>query len=273
MKRILLGLALALNLTPGSPAAEKDPDLMQTRHTFKTTLKQSVSFDYLLHLPDGYEAARKRWPLILFLHGSGERGDDLNKVAFHGPPKLVARAPRARQGETEKQKAARREAIRLVKENFIIVSPQCPTGDLWHADQLAALLDRVEADQRVDPKRIYLTGLSMGGYGTWDLGLAQPGRFAALAPVCGGANTILPLLHRRDKTYGPQQKRLPIWIFHGGQDTGVSPEESHRMVALMKHLGNNNTKLTVYPEAGHDSWTETYANPELYRWFLSHSLP
>jgi predicted peptidase len=273
MKRILLGLTVALILAPVSQAAEQDPDLLQERHNFKTTLKQSVSHDYLLHLPAGYEETRKSWPLILFLHGAGERGDDLNRVAFHGPPKLVTRIPRARKGETEKQKADKREAIRLLKENFVIVSPQCPKDDLWHPENVSALLDHIEKTRRIDRKRIYLTGLSMGGYGTWALGLRQPGRFAALAPICGGLNSITPLLNRRHKQHGPAQSRLPIWIFQGGKDTGVIPNEAHRAKALMERLGNKHVKLTLFPNAGHDSWTDAYADPELYRWFLSHALP
>lgn len=273
MKRLLITLSLVIATSSSVRAAEIEATPGQQGHSFQTTLTQSVDLDYLLHLPTEYSKSKKQWPLILFLHGAGERGDDLSKVAVHGPPNLVSRKPRVRKNETDERKSLRLEAIQMLKEGFIIVSPQCAAGDFWHADHLAALLDRIESKHRVDPKRIYLTGLSMGGYGSWDLGFRHPGRFAAMAPICGGANTIVPLLHGKDSVYGPQQKRLPIWVFHGGKDPVVVPEESQRLVGLMKRLGNTSTKLTIYPNARHDSWTETYANPELYRWFLSHSLP
>ena len=271
MKRILISIATAIALPSG--AADLDPELRQERRSYKATIKQTVEHDFLLHLPKGYADSKKTWPLILFLHGAGERGDDLAKVAFHGPPKLVTRTPRARQNETPEKKAAKRQAMKLLKENFVIVSPQCPQNEHWHGQLLSALLDHIESDFRIDKKRIYLTGLSMGGYGTWELGLRQPERFAAIAPICGGLNSIGPLLNRRDPQLGPAQKRLPIWIFHGGKDSVVIPEESEFAKRLMERLGNQTVKLTIYPEAGHDSWTDTYANPELYRWFLSHSLP
>ena len=252
-------------------AADLDPDLMQTAHRFEAAVTTKVSLPYLRYLPTDYETdSSRRWPLILFLHGAGERGDDLNKVAVHGPPKLVSKQFRARANETEEQKAARLEAVDLLKQNFIIVSPQCPKDTHWRAHELSALLDEIEGTLRVDAKRIYLTGLSMGGFGTWDLGLTQPDRFAALAPVCGGMNTITPLLNRRHPTKGKIQKNLPIWVFHGEEDSTVLPEESRRAVALLRRLGNKKARLTTYPETGHDSWTATYENPELYRWFLAH---
>jgi predicted peptidase len=116
--------------------------------------------------------------------------------------------------------------------------------------------------------RIYLTGLSMGGYGTWDLGLTYPERFAAIAPICGGGQLITVNLSSRDK--GPALKTLGVWAFHGGKDPVVPLEESQRMVAVLKKAGAQDVKLTVYPEARHDSWTETYKNPELYDWLLKH---
>jgi predicted peptidase len=266
-------LALTVTAMTGI-SADIDPDLMQSPHRFETTLTRKVSMEYLLHLPEGYQAdTSRRWPLILFLHGAGERGNDLNKVAVHGPPKLVSRQVRTRKGESPEEKAARQTAAELLRKNFIIASPQCPSNTRWHAQELAALLDEVEKSLRVDRQRIYLTGLSMGGYGTWDLGLGLPERFAALAPIRGGLNTITPLLNRRHPTRGPIQRDLPIWIFHGEKDGTVPPEESHRAVDLLKRLGCRNVKLTTYPEAGHDSWTATYENPELYRWFLEHTTP
>ena len=143
---------------------------------------------------------------------------------------------------------------------FIVASPQCPTGEWWDADALGALVDEVEERHAVDPDRIYVTGLSMGGYGTWRLAQAQPERFAAIAPVCGGGNP----------TRASAIKHLPIWVFHGAKDEVVRPRESEQMVEALRAAGATEVRFTVYPEAGHDSWTVTYDNPELYEWFLAH---
>lgn len=220
----------------------------QTARSLSTSITKKIDVQYMLHLPKGYDAeGDKEWPLILFLHGAGERGDNLEKVTVHGPPKL------AKKGK---------------ELGFIIVSPQCPTNQSWDRDTLLTLLDEVEKKHKVDSRRIYLTGLSMGGFGTWDLGLKHAKRFAAIAPICGGGVTIDLLMSRRKKDH-PMNK-LPIWAFHGAKDTVVLPSESERLVNVLKK-NNPRVKLTIYPEANHDSWTATYDNPELYKWFLSHT--
>ena len=219
----------------------------QKAHNLSRRITKPATASYLLFLPEGYEArGKKQWPLILFLHGAGERGTNLNKVTVHGPPKIVKSRP---------------------DFPFIVVSPQCPEGEHWQNDALLALLDEVMANYKVDPKRVYLTGLSMGGFGTWSLGLENPERFAAIAPICGGGDIISILL--TDSKKPTPLKTLPVWAFHGGKDTVVHPEESERMVNALKHIGND-AKLTIYPEAGHDSWTETYNSQALYDWFLQH---
>ena len=216
----------------------------QTAQKFSIERQQVLAADYLLSLPEGYGAdATKRWPLILFLHGAGERGTNIWLVAKHGPPK-----------------------IELAKKEFIIVSPQCSERKIWSNDLLLALLEDIEGKYPVDTKRIYLTGLSMGGFGTWSLGLSHPEKFAAIAPICGGGELITPLLADRAKLAS-----LPVWAFHGAKDPVVPVGETKRMVALMKKYGAAEVKLTIYPDAQHDSWTETYANPELFEWFLKHS--
>ncbi|PWU17393.1 MAG: phospholipase [Verrucomicrobia bacterium] len=203
---------------------------------------------YLMFLPKDYKASEtKRWPMILFLHGAGERGTDIWKVATHGPPKHVNEHP---------------------DFPFIVVSPQCAEDHSWSNDVLLSLLDGVNRKYRVDTNRVYLTGLSMGGYGTWNLGLAFPEKFAAIAPICGGGNFINVLLSQKEKTAA--FKSLPIWAFHGAKDPVVPVSESERMVEAVKKAGIKEVKLTIYPEAQHDSWTQTYANPELYEWFLEH---
>ncbi len=246
---LLLVFALSGCISTKNPSAMKPG---QTAQTFHLERKQVLSADYLLFLPDGYGAdATKRWPLILFLHGAGERGSDVWKVATHGPPK-----------------------IDTTESNFpfIVVSPQCPNGKIWSDDLLLALLDEIESKYAVDTHRIYLTGLSMGGFGTWNLALSHPERFAAVAPICGGGETILITLAKDfDKAQLAKIRSLGVWAFHGGKDPTVSPNESERMVAALKSIGCADVKLTIYPEAQHDCWTQTYANPELFAWLLKHS--
>jgi predicted peptidase len=253
MKNTILCFALLFSLAACSTT--KNSTAMkpgQTAQKFHLERKQVLAADYLLFLPDGYGVdTTKRWPLILFLHGAGERGSDVWKVATHGPPKIDTTA-----------------------ENFpfIVVSPQCPDGQIWSDDLLLALLDDIESKYAVDTHREYLTGLSMGGFGTWNLGLSHPERFAAIAPICGGGETILLTLARDfDHARLPPIKSLGVWAFHGGKDPTVSPDESEHMVNMLKKIGCQDVKLTVYPDALHDSWTQTYANPELFAWFLEHS--
>jgi predicted peptidase len=172
-------------------------------------------------------------------------------VAKHGPPKVDTH---------------------MTNFPFIVVSPQCPDGKIWSNDLLLALLDDVEKQYAVDLHRVYLTGLSMGGYGAWSLGLSYPERFAAMAPLCGGGEYITPYITATDG--GPRKAAMlsmPIWAFHGGKDPVVPTDESRRMVGIMKMLGNKDVKLTIYPEAQHDCWTQTYGNPEIFDWFLQHS--
>lgn len=250
-------------------AQNLDTDLMQTREKFQTQLTKQVELGYLLYLPPGYDAkAAKQWPLILFLHGAGERGTNLAQVSAHGPPKLVKKNPPAPKTETEAARKEREVATQLLKEKFIIVSPQCPTGQRWESETIIALLDSVLARHKVDAARVYLTGLSMGGYGSWALLAKFPERFAAVAPICGGGERIDILLAARERAAA--LKSLPVWAFHGGKDPVVPLVESERMVEALKKAGVKDVQLTVYPEAQHDSWTATYNNPKLYEWFLAH---
>ena len=142
-------------------------------------------------------------------------------------------------------------------------------GSIWSDEAVLALLDEIQEKYRVDLDRVYLTGLSMGGYGTWSLGMKYPDRFAAIAPICGGGSILDVLLVPPGKQGA--LKRLPVWAFHGAKDNVVPLEQSEDMINALKKAGNQNTKLTVYPEAGHDSWTEAYNSQELYDWFLQHT--
>jgi len=242
MNRSLIPLLIFSVLLPGCAGRLEGPQSQPGQHprSFRTKITEEIGIKYLLYLPDGYGKGKKEWPLILFLHGAGERGDDLELVKRHGPPKLVER------GE---------------KLPFIIVSPQCPEGKWWtyETEVLNSLLDHIITHYRVDIRRIYLTGLSMGGYGTWALATEHPERFAAAAPVCGGG---IPYLAYR-------LKDVPVWVFHGARDRVVPVSLSEMMVDALKRNGGT-VRFTVYPEAGHDAWTETYDNPELYEWFLEH---
>lgn len=192
---------------------------------------------YLLYLPTGYEKGKRSWPLLLFLHGAGERGDDPEQLKTYGPPRLLA------------------EGQELP---FIVVSPQCPRGRYWLVPVLTGLLDELCGSLRVDEERIYVTGISMGAYGVWRLAAAQAERLAAIIPICGGG----------DPDEACQMKHLAIWAFHGAKDAVVPLEESEIMVQAVRNCGGA-ARLTIYPEAGHDSWTETYAKPDWHQWLLT----
>ncbi len=201
-------------------------------------LAKKATVHYLLSLPEGYDKQDKS-PLMIFLHGMGERGTDLNRVKAHGPPKIVSKSNTT---------------------PFIIVSPQCPRTEFWKVEKLSKLLDHILATTKADPQRVYLTGLSMGGFGTWAWAASEPQRFAAAIPICGGGNPKI----------AAKLVELPIWVFHGGKDRVVALSKSKAMVDAIKKAKGTKVELTVYPNAGHNSWTKTYNDPEIYKWFLSH---
>ena len=193
---------------------------------------------YLLSLPQGYDAdTSKRWPLLIFLHGSGESGNDLEKVKTHGPPKLIAGGK---------------------KFPFIVVSPQAQPRLGWETETLFHLLQFIKEKYRVDKYRVYLTGLSMGGFGTWALAMKHPEEFAAIIPNCGGG----------DSTEAWKLRHIPVWCFHGALDNVVPPEKDEAMVTAAKR-DNPSVKFTVYPDANHNSWERTYNNDSVYQWLLS----
>jgi predicted peptidase len=214
----------------------------QNAQVFSKKITKVADCNYLLYLPADYDKSKDKWPLMLFLHGAGERGNNINVVKKHGPPKMIT------QGKSF---------------DFIIVSPQCPNNISWpeQTDLLINLLDEIEAKYHVDTDRVYLTGLSMGGFGTWTLAAKYPNRFAAIAPICGGS----------ERYTANRLKKVPVWAFHGAKDPTVPLARSQEMVDAVNKAGGD-AKLTVYPEAEHDSWTQAYNNPELYQWFLSHKI-
>ena len=234
--RLLWGSLLCLaGLTGSAPAQPSEVSPQAAKH-FEAQIKVTAQLDYLLFLPEGYAKSKQRWPLILFLHGAGESGTNLAKLKILGPPKIVESKP---------------------DFPFILVSPQTTRGG-WDPDTLNALLDDIIHRYRVDKDRVCLTGASMGGSGTWRLAAAHPERFAAIAPICG----------RGDPADAKKLARLPIWVFQGAKDPVVRLDSQKAMVEAVKVAGGD-VKFTVYPDAGHDVWTETYNNPELYQWLLN----
>ncbi len=205
---------------------------------FKTEIRKGVMLEtrFLLYLPQQYDSLDRNWPLLLFLHGRGESGEVLELVKRNGPPMMIERGD---------------------PFPFIVVSPQCPDDQRWETriEVLGMLLDRMVERYRVDTSRIYVTGLSMGGQGTWDLAFAYPDRFAAIVPICG----------RTRPEKASLIKDLPVWVFHGALDDVIPLSESENMVNALKALGSP-VKFTVYPEANHDSWTEAYESEELWEW-------
>ena len=173
--------------------------------------------------------------MLLFLHGAGERGDDLELVKVHGPPKMIA------QGRDFP---------------FVVVSPQCPKDEWWSIDALHDLLNEIVETYRIDTARIYVTGLSMGGYATWGLACTYPERFAAVVPICGGG----------DSEKAPLMKEVPTWVFHGAKDEAVPLQQSQEMVDALKAAGSD-VRFTVYPEGGHvEAWQNAYGDPALWEW-------
>lgn len=211
-----------------------------TEHSFDEKIEISVKLDYVLYTPDGYDDSKEDFPLIVFLHGAGERGKDLSKVSVHGPLQYI------KDGN---------------KIDAVILAPLCPDGIYWQPHEVAALVKKVIKESRIDENRVYLTGLSMGGYGVWATGGEYPELFAALAPVCGA-------IYRPIYRNAFHLKKIPIWVFHGALDDVVLPENSNKMVKALKDSGND-VKYTIYPFTNHNSWTETYNNHDLYKWMLA----
>jgi predicted esterase len=204
-------------------------------HDLKQTLGLLTPYHFLLHLPPNYQS-QPRWPLILFLHGAGERGDDLTLVQHEGLCEYLQTHP---------------------EFPFIVISPQCPAHNSWSASMLTDLLDEAMAKYAVDPDRVYVTGLSMGGFGTWDLAAATPQRFAAAVPIAGGD----------DPGDAVRLRRLPLQVFHSSDDPIVPIREDQRIISALQAVGAEVT-FTVYPSFSHDSWTRTYDNPDLWAWLL-----
>ena len=217
--------------------ADHPPEQGEPR-TFHRIVTRRVEGRYLVSFPDTYQDdLHKNWPLLLFLHGAGERGSDLQQVRRHGP--LAASAPD--------------------DLPFVIVAPQCAEEEWWLPDAVGALVDECREVYRIDESRMYATGISMGGTGVWDLAARRPGLFAAIAPVCG----------RADPVRARALRGVPVWAVHGAQDTVIPPEQSRTMVEAVRAAGGT-ARLTMLPDAGHDAWSSTYTKSDIYDWLLQH---
>jgi predicted peptidase len=232
-------------------ADDKDWKSMLEKHTFE--YKDGKPIPYRLLKPDNIDP-KKKYPLVLFLHGAGERGNDNEKQLVHGVAEFA--------------KAENRK-----KYPCFLVAPQCPTGQGWsdflakpgktakkQAEPGAAVFDLIcglTYSLPIDCDRVYITGLSMGGYGTWDLITRNPGFFAAAVPICGGG----------DPTQAEKIAKMPIWVFHGGKDPVVKPERSREMVEAIKKAGGE-PKYTEYPDVGHNSWVKAYQDADMMKWLF-----
>ena len=248
MFKLLPPAAVILMLTHDALAADPPP---LEKHVFEDG---GAKLPYHLLTPSKVEDGKK-YPLVVFLHGAGERGADNEKQLVHGVPQFVANRD---------------------KFPCFLIAPQCPDGKKWvevdwsadthtlpkdpgEVGRLAlALIERSIRELPVDPKRVYITGLSMGGYGTWDLVARRPELFAAAAPVCGGA----------DEATAARIKNVPVWAFHGAKDTAVKPARSRNMIAALEKAGGK-PKYTEYPDVGHNSWDPAYKDPEVFKWLFA----
>jgi len=248
MKTVLFCLALIVSISFSQNANAQDATAKpeagkQVELSFKTS--DGAEVEYLLYVPKNYDAtAETKVPMMLFLHGRGESNGPLSLVAKWGPPKMA-------------------EAGQDMP--FLIVSPQCPKDDRWSSEvqltRLSELIDEITSNYAVNEKKLYLTGLSMGGYGSWYLSAKHPGKFAAVAPICGGG----------ELEFAEKIKDIPIWAWHGDEDRAVPFDKSVEMVEAIKKAGGTSTKFTTLEGIGHNCWSAAYATPQLYQWMLKQS--
>ena len=260
MKQSALVLALALCISALPANAQRQ----ETGFLNRSVNAGGATYRFQVYVPVDW-TAEKKWPVILFLHGAGERGED---------------------GLSETQVGIG-GAIRFHSDRFpaVVVMPQC-RKTIWWTDpameaQVLAALDQEMKEFHGDPERVYLTGLSMGGYGTWSLASKYPTKWAAVVPICGGIR--LPVRRGVPPTsedpspdpYAEAAKQigsaLPIWVFHGGADPTVPVTESRKMVEALRAIGSE-VKYTEYEGIGHNSWDKAYGEPELPTWLFAHRL-
>lgn len=237
---------------------------MKTGFLQREIKSNGQTFCYQVFVPEEFTRTKK-WPVILFLHGAGERGTDCESQTQVGIGPAIRR--------------------HLAEFAALVVMPQCRPDSVWIGameEQALAALDQTMAEFNGDPQRTYLTGLSMGGYGTWYLAARHPGKFAALAPVCGGIipppGRLFPLhalkLVPSDQPHASIARKIgktPVWIFHGEADPVIPVAESREMNAALQALGGN-VRYTEYPGVGHNAWDDAYAETEFWSWLFSQAL-
>jgi predicted peptidase len=239
--------ALGAAARPASGFRAPPRVLLPGQHAYSSTVGH-VRVRYLLYAPAGYTSGTRRWPLIVFLHGSGERGTDPRELQAQPLPETLAGTTRF---------------------PAVVLSPQLPPPYTWWSDFFApvdALVRRLESRYRIDPRRVYVTGLSLGGFGTWSYGLLHPRRFAALVPIAGG--------YIQGSTAVPNDicalRAMPIWAFHGADDTTVYPYQSEVLVRALRRCGSKLVRFTLYRGVDHmGSWRRAYSDPALWKWLFA----
>jgi predicted peptidase len=229
----VVAAAMAVILTFRYYSFERPP-------VFTICAEEEASYPYLLCLPERYLVDDSHWPLLIFLHGSEEGGRNLELIKRHGPPQLIAEGRRF---------------------PFIVAAPQSPVDTWWSDQKIHKLVLRLKDRYRVDATRIYMTGISMGGFATWEYAGEHSGILASAIPVAGGGFVAA----------AEALTKVPIWAFHGADDTNVPVRKSQRMVDAVRKRGGTNVKLTIFPKTGHDCWPQVYRSNALYDWMLSHS--
>ena len=254
LKRIVTTTLFALSLlTLSAPVRGDDLAERFSKQVFQTESGEKLPYRLL----EPRSPCSGTYPLVVFLHGAGERGDDNVKPLIHGVKTFATDEYRK-------------------KFPCFVIAPQCPTGKRWvevdwskdshtmpekPSDPMRltlALIESLKSEFPIDPNRVYITGLSMGGYGSWDAIQRHPELFAAAAPVCGGG----------DPAGAERMVDIPVWAFHGDKDTAVKPHRSRDMIAAIEKAGGK-PKYTEYPGVGHNSWVKAYSTPELYEWMFA----
>jgi len=261
-----LGAAALAAAPAADPAADKPgkekPMPARTGFLFETLRSNGIDYKYVVYVPREYDPG-KAWPTIVFLHGAGESGTDGLKPVIQGLGSAIMWSPE--------------------RWPFLVVIPQKPDiRHQWeqHDEAVMAMLARARKDYNVDGKRIYLTGLSQGGYGTWVLGARHADTWAAIAPICGYAGGFsrrepdIPANLPKPFTgtladIGRPLKDMPVWAFHGEADNVVPVKETKDLVAAVKEAGGD-PKMTLFPDIDHNSWDKAYREMDLYAWFLAH---
>lgn len=207
----------------------------ESKGCIKSEIVTKFELNYILQKPEDCTSVKS---LIIFLHGSGEKGNDLEKLKIHGP-------------------------LKYVKNHTLdayILAPQCPQDSYWDSEELYFLIQKVIADNKIDKSRVYLTGLSMGAWGSWNLAFAHPELFAALVPIAGFVDRV-PMIENC------KIKDIPIRIFHGLKDNVVNVHYSIDIYNKLREC-NKDIKLEIFDDAFHDSWTRVYDNPDIYEWMF-----